>query len=284
MRNVVSKEQLSQLADGELPADEACTVLLETLDDPEARSQLESMLQLRRSLQSWRSLMPRTTAPSVPRPDQPRRLRSRVTSLLAYCGAAMVGGVLVVAGLTLIRSGSEHTGAVQKPMDKQPPQSVTPQQQREVAQVFQFHQSVAGPLRWYAADDDNILLSSAGKSESTGRPVAVLMRFRRDDPGEKQGTKECVFVCRENEAMSIRLPTESADTALRVYLIARPRDGTVHVEYALALEGAQRKGHVAAVVGRRNIALSGTPLGQLAAGEQLIDVQANAWVMEQDQL
>ncbi len=45
---------LSQLTDNELPADQANQVLLDALDNAEARQRLKAMLHLRQVLRPWR--------------------------------------------------------------------------------------------------------------------------------------------------------------------------------------------------------------------------------------
>jgi hypothetical protein len=58
---------LSQLADQELPVDRANQVLVDVLDNPEARDRLKAMLRLRRLLASKRRQKPITVdhAPTV---------------------------------------------------------------------------------------------------------------------------------------------------------------------------------------------------------------------------
>ena len=55
---------LSQLADGELTSDRLNQVLLDVLDDADARESLKQMLHLRQATGGWRRRRPARTATS----------------------------------------------------------------------------------------------------------------------------------------------------------------------------------------------------------------------------
>lgn len=269
-------ERFSQLVDGELSTDETCDVLSATLDDADAREELKEMLNLQRSLRAWRTLEPRSNLVAAAQPHRPPRRRR---FLLACCVAAVAGAAVAVVGMSMFRANRKE-GVVPDQSQVALPATVTREQRREIAEVFRFHQSVAGPLKWFAADDETVQLAAADSTDAGSRPVVVLLRFQSEGERQDRVVKNCVFVCRERQPMSIRLPSNAGNSRFRVYLVPHTRDGKVHVEFAVSLDGEPNKGSVAALVGRSDVALKETPLGQLVVDGSLINVRANGWVLE----
>jgi len=153
-----------------------------------------------------------------------------------------------------------------------------------VAKVFAMHESVAGPLAWYAADDQNIKLASARGTEASSRPIAVLLRLAPASPDGAVHTY--VIVCREGEASAIELPSDSPQApGMKVYLTPQSvvgESGSIEMQYAFATPVRQGQPATAALSGQRKIGLTETPLGQLAMGDGLLNIQASAWRMPKE--
>jgi len=283
MTNEQNEILMSQLADGELTGDQANELLLRVLDAPADREKLKALLRLRQTTVGWRTRQP-------PRPVTVVAERSRTfhrSRMARHMGglaaAACVGGLLALAGIWAAGwLGSPVRQAYQWPTVAQ----VTPEQMQNVAMVFALHESVAGPLAWYAADDQNIRLASAGGTEAGQTPIAVLLKLGPAGPdaarstGSGQAARTLVIVCREDRSAVIELPAESPGRAgLRVYLAPRTVNGKVEMQYAIAVDGDGRQPTVASLAGRRRIGLAETSLGQLALGEKVLNVEASAWPM-----
>jgi len=262
----------SQLADGELDADRADALLLDVLDDAAERERLKAMLRLRQSTAGWRTAQPaRPVLVVAPRAVSSRGRTAWHAGALAM--AACVGGILVLVGVWAAGwLGGAGRGT---------PAAVTADQMQQVANVFAFHESVAGPLAWYAADDRNVRLASAQGSEGGQRPIAVLLKLAPE--GEGAAARTLVIVCREDQPTVFELPAESPDRAgLRVYLAPRTVNGTVDVRYAIAVDGDTTQPAEASLTGRRRVGLTETSLGQLALGDQTLNVEAAAWPMPEE--
>jgi hypothetical protein len=307
MMNENDEILMSQLADGELPSDRVNELLLDVLDVPAEREKLKGLLRLRQATAGWRTSQP--PQPVVIEADRPRPLRRgrmawRMSSLAV---AACVGGLLVLTGVWAAGWMARPAGPDrQGPVAQAPPAGyadrVTPEQMRQVAKVFALHESVAGPLAWYAADDQNIRLASARGAEA-GRPlIAVLLKLESAAPGASpsapsassgqassgqagsgQVARTIVIVCREDAPTVIELPAETAGQAgLRVYLAPRAVNGKVDMRYAIAMDGESRQESAASISGQRRLGMAEAPLGQLAMGDRVVNVEAAAWAMHQE--
>jgi len=289
---------LSQLVDHELPADQASRVLLEVLDDPEARRRLKTMLRLRQTLGLWREQEPARAIVAVPLGESPGGDSGPARPLLSLAAAVALGGVLVAAGFYLagqFRKGppEEPIAAVPEqpasrsepaaPGSRQPAILVTPEQRREIAQAFALHESVAGPLSWYVADDSHIRVAPASEREDPRPPVAVVLRLT--PAGARLGSegKTYVIVCRVRDMADIELPQTSTDRTVRLRLLFTEAEGDVNLRYAIAAVGSDHwTGDGAALAGRRHIGLRQTSLGQLALDDRLVNVDASAWVIRDE--
>ncbi len=300
---------LSQLVDGELPADQANRVLAgvfdelgDVLDDSEAGSKLRAMLQLRQALEPWRRQEPPKTIVAPPRTHHAPRdgfpqaereeyvgvmdfLTRSVRSTVGLATAALVGGILVAGGFYL---GSRHVNPPQGQVADRPSAvmpslvTVTPEQRSEIARAFSLHESVAGPLSWYAADDSTIQVAPAQKGETLRQPIAVILHLAGDRScagGEAMPAKSYTIVCRSNEAATIELPQAGAAQTVHLRLLSTAANGQVNLQYALAADGSDRGLEEAALAGRRHIGLDQTSLGQLALNDCLVNVDASAWVI-----
>ncbi|MEN6404888.1 MAG: hypothetical protein ABFC77_00300 [Thermoguttaceae bacterium] len=296
---------LSQLVDGELPVDQANQVLGEVLDElshvqgsAEATRQLHAMIQLRRTLGPWRRQEPSKTIvlpSSVATAVETSNSRWHVMSLAS---AALLGGVLVAGGFllsdllagrrldtTIARQDTEPTTAEHEKVlhkDRQPVVVITPEQRRDIARAFALHESVAGPLSWYAADDTTIQVAPAEKGGTMQEPIAVVLRLSRDPSspnGKNSQPKTYVIVCRNHDMAAIQLPSSAMTPNLQLRLFSKETGGRVNLRYALAAGGTGRELDDAALVGQRHVDLGQTSLGQLALNDLLVNVDASAWVI-----
>jgi len=287
MMNEDDEILMSQLADGELPSDQANELLLDVLDEPSGREKLKGLLRLRQATAGWRTSQPPQPVVIVAdrsRPMRRSRLAWRMSSLAV---AACVGGLLVLTGVWAAGwIGSPVRPAHQwqvAPAPDAPPAvaQVTPEQMRQVAKVFALHESVAGPLAWYAADDRNIRLASARPAEAGQPLIAVLLRLDPEVSGSAART--VVIVCREDAPAVIELPAEMTGHAgLRVYLAPRAVNGKVEMRYAIAMDGESRQAPAASISGQRRLGATEALLGQLAMGDRVLNIEAAAWPMRQE--
>jgi hypothetical protein len=145
-----------------------------------------------------------------------------------------------------------------------------------------LHESVAGPLSWYAADDATIQVAPAEKGDSMRQPIAVVLRLTRDlssQNGEATLPKTYVIVCRNNDAAAIELSSSAMAPNLRLRLLSTETGGQVKLQYALATDAPGRGLENAVLVGGRHVGLGQTSLGQLALNDRLVNVDASAWVI-----
>jgi len=280
---------LSQLIDGELPVDQANQVLAEVfseltdvLGNAEAGRELSAMLQLRQAIDPWRRQEPPKTVVALPSVHSTGRASHFRWQMISYASAALLGGVLVAGGFFLGGRLSVERPIV--PTAQQPVVIVSPEQRQDIARAFALHESVAGPLSWYAADDSTIQVAPAGKGESLRQPIAVVLRLTRDvsSPSrEAMPPTTYVIVCRDNDPATIELPQSAMAKTIRLRLLPTATKGEVNLQYAIAADGAGRRPNEAAMAGRRDIGLGQTSLGQLAMNDRLVNVDASAWVIDQ---
>lgn len=269
---------LSQLVDGELTSDETNGVLLSVLDDAQGRQLLRGMLQLRHGLAPLRNQQPPRPVVATLPPADKRHWRLLPWRLPALGAAAVIGGLLVMAGFWMTGNPAQPPRAtfdVRHPLTN----VVTAERRRELASVFALHESVAGPLKWYAADDRNISVSHEPRGESAAAPIAVLLRLIPTG-GPEASTKTYVIVCRDRHRANIDLPEPQVASRVSLRLLPEARDGEVKIRYAI---NASRPGDSAevdaALAGQRHVGLDRTPLGQIALGDRLVNVEASAWII-----
>ncbi|HVW02463.1 MAG TPA: hypothetical protein VHB77_19060 [Planctomycetaceae bacterium] len=276
--------QLSQLCDGELDNREMVRTLLGVLDDEAARGRLREQLKLRELMAPWREQAPSmpgaATAPAPsPRPSTrgegeiTRHLRSLIT-----IAATLAGGLLVGVGAWL-GSHFAHgpTPIAQNHIKPLQHAVVSPVQREQVAKVFAFHESVAGPLQWYAADDQEIELSAADAAERNKQPVAAVLRLT--SVGAKPWSREYVVVCRDHVPVTIPLPhSDSRLPPARLYLSSQTSGSSIDLRYSLTFDPIAG---AAGLAGHRQVGLEMMPLGELALGDQLIRVECSAWRLEE---
>lgn len=212
----------------------------------------------------------------------------RLTSLAA---AALLGGVLVAAGFYLggrpvasaVPPSTVPASSTQEAPNEEPPAIlVTSEQRHEIARVFALHESVAGPLNWYAADDTMIRVSAAGGTDEQPLPIAVVLRLTPARAQKAGQAKTYVIVCRNNDPAAIELPPSEVAQKVSFRLLPTAVDSKVNLQYAISADGTDRGVDVAALVGRRHVGLSQTSLGQLAVKDCLVNVDASSWVIRDE--
>ena len=65
-----------------------------------------------------------------------------------------------------------------------------------------------------------------------------------------------------------------------MYLAPRVVNGTVQMQYAIAVDGQSQQTPPASLAGQRRLGLVETSLGQLAMGDRVLNVQAAAWPLQ----
>ena len=187
---------LSQLVDHELPADQADQVLAgildelaDVLDDTESGRRLRDMLQLRQTLGVWRQQELPGAIVALPPAPSAAHLSHAPWRTMSLAVAAVLGGILVAAGFYL---GGQFAGRGQaRPSpetmrirpgnrSRRRPRAlgrvivVTPEERREIARAFALHESVAGPLSWYVADDSTIHVAHrSGREKGRNRRLRL---------------------------------------------------------------------------------------------------------------
>ncbi len=292
---------LSQLVDHELPMDQANQVLAsildelaDVLDDTEAGRRLRDMLQLRQTLSAWRQQEIPGSIVALPL-ARPAASTSPVGwRVMSLAAAAVLGGILVAGGFylggrvggersatSIARQSANSAWQAEQVSHEGPPSVivVTPDERREIARAFALHESVAGPLSWYVADDSTIQVAPAQKGERPQQPIAVVLRLAPAQWSKSQESKTYVIVCRKNDAASIELPPSTMAKSVRLRLLSTVSNGEVNLQYVLAVDGSDRTPSDAALAGRRHLGLGQTTLGQLAMNDCLVNVDASAWVL-----
>jgi len=285
---------LSQLVDNELPDHQAVEVLMAALEDAESRQQLKAMLKLRQAMQPWRRQEPPRAIVAIPAVQPVDTTSHAGWRPMTLAAAAILGAVLVTGGFYLggwLKADRVVTVTDQPPADvtpqsrKVPDQQrpvvvVTPEQRGEIARAFALHESVAGPLSWYAADETTIQVAPIQQGEKPEQPIAVVLRLAPVEGCQSGESKTYVIVCRNNDPAVIELPRSTAAGPAHLRLVSTVTAGEVNLQYLLAADGL-RPGpdQSAALVGRRHVGLNQTPLGQLAFNDCLVSVDASAWVV-----
>ena len=225
--------RLSELVDGELDRDEANALLLETLDDAQARAQLKGLLQLRHVLAKWR----RQSPPGVRLPMLVRSVRRSLLSQPAgYAAAAAIGGLLVMSGFLLARSpgrnAAERTAPSAMVLHRQ---ELSPETVRQTAQVFAFHESVGGPLKWYASDDRQVQLASFDEPRSLGEPIVVYLDLVAD-ASAGAASRQYTVVCRAGQQATMDFPAEPGKVpGVQIQMLPSLRGGEVELRYIVDL-------------------------------------------------
>jgi hypothetical protein len=278
---------LSQLADGELPHDETVGALLAALEDEESRDRLRQHLQLRQMSAAWRAQKPSAnlvqmlpaSAPTPLGPSTNGWLRRQNPQSNSVMVASVVGGLLVLLGVWV---GKSSQVALPPIVDTShaPQFVVSPGQRQQIAQVFAFHESVAGPLKCFAADDQAIEVTPADPGTQAAQPLAVVLRLTTEG-SPRPLSHEYVIVCRQGVPVAISLPHGDARFPPgRLYLSPAMEQGQVGLAYSLTMEGAGGKSSGAAIAGQRNVGSEPRSLGELALGDRFVRVEASAWPLD----
>jgi hypothetical protein len=201
---------------------------------------------------------------------------------IGLAAAAVLGGILVTGGFFLGERSKVEQPLV--PGSQQSVVVVSPEQRQEIANVFALHESVAGPLSWYAADDSTIQVAPVGKGESLRQPIAVVFRLIQDSTTSTREAippKTYVIVCRNSDPATIELPPSALSKAVRLRLFPTLAKGHVNLQYAISADGSELGPNGAATAGSRMLGLDQTVLGQLALNDRLVNIDASAWVIDQ---
>jgi hypothetical protein len=278
MKEIPNDSVLSELVDGELSSDQTNEVLLAVLDDEADRERLKSQIHLRQTYQAWRTQQLPQSVSVISQQDPAARRGGRIWHLGGLAAAALIGGLLVTVGFWAASNMGKAPVAIANPA----PAAVMPEQMRQVASVFALHESVAGPLKWYAADDQKIQLASAQAGQINQRPVAV--QFRIGPAGAKPSQmRSYIIVCRDKESATIEFPQAGGASIVRMRLLPDLRDGKVNIRYAITMDRPEQDEETSsALSGQRLVDLRHTSLGQIAMAGQLVNVDASAWVIPEN--
>lgn len=269
---------LSQLADGELESDAANDVLLDVLDNSDAREKLKEHLHLRKKLGLWRRSRPTDGEIHVPQihADNTSAHAHLFRKMGSLAAAAVIGGLLVTVGFL---AAKRSVPAVPPTIHPEQVVVVSPAQMTQLAQEYRLHESVAGPLQWYASDDKNIRLASVRGTRASGKPVAVVLRFKSSGASHALN-KTYTIVCRDDQSATIEFPQANGASTVRLHLLPGVRDEKVNIRYAITVDGPEPDPKTSvALSGQRLVGLDHTSLGQLALADELVNVDASAWVI-----
>jgi hypothetical protein len=247
------------------------------------------MLELQNSFSMWRRQAPskQTVIMATARPS--KTVFPSLPRIAALAAAAMLGGILVAGGFFLggLRQGNfvaQNNGSngsrPQNGADSQPAAVVTSEQRREIGRAFALHESVAGPLDWYAADDATIQVAPSDRKENLQPPVAVVLRLLPSSASKDSEAKTFVIVCRDNNPAAIKLPHALFAADVRLQLNSQSTDKGVNLQYAVVADDSRSAEDGAALVGRRQLGLNQTSLGQIALNNRLVNVDASAWIVQ----
>ena len=159
---------------------------------------------------------------------------------------------------------------------------VTPEQRREIARAFALHESVAGPLSWYAADDSTIQVAPAGRRKRCSSRLRSSCGWRRPDGKERrtQDLRDCVPQQRRGDHRTAAVGG-GPDRSFAAAFHGGQRRGATPIRHC------GRRGQIADRTRPRwpavaTSASSQTPLGQLALDDRLVNVDASAWVIRDE--
>lgn len=299
----VNDEQLSRLADGDLMADELAEVLLPTLADEAARDRLRDYLLLRQKLSKWRDQVPQHPAtvaacyPSTQVALEPDSEKRPAASRWGFAGqlaaAAALGGILVLGTLVVLKPANRAAPSVGQVASQEnaeeshaataPHVQISSEQQQQVADVFAFYESVAGPLKSYVDTEGTIAVETlpgeaAAASQAVGEPIAIVIRFA-DQAHPNNSHTESLVVVRENVPIKLSLPRVSNQQQPDVYVISNRTNGKIDVRYAISMPNRTDE-RSASVAGWKTVGLQETSLGGLALGDRSVQITASAWAIK----
>jgi hypothetical protein len=267
-------ETFSKLTDGELTSGELNEALLSTLDDPAARDELKLHIQLRQANAAWREEMRGAEVAPV---KQLRDFNYPRTHRIRYAAAACIVGVLVLSGVMggLWMAPQNLNSCRHAPYVYPTVRVVTPEEQRDLTEAFALHESVAGPLAWYASDENEILVAPAEDKATLGEPVAVAMSFT----GPTGKTRRVTMVCRAGRLTTIQLPAHGETPSMKLVLSPKPVNGDTQLRYAIAVDSPTNGQPLAVVTGQQDLRTKEIALGQLAFNDTHLNIRATAWAI-----
>ena len=274
--------ELSQLVDGELDNDRANVVLRRALDDDRARDRLRSLLDLRQALASWRRQSPpHSLFVEASGPAARRAVRWRAASGLA--AAAVLGGMLVAGGFLLAGRPARDGGGARQPVEWVGA-VIASDDVRHAASAFALHESVAGPLSWFAVDERNVQFELENRRPDGGTPVAVFLTLSSAD-GRTAAKTNYMIVCRSDERASVQF-TALPDglPPCHVALAPTPRGDVIDMRYAIRLDQpAGRASAWASLAGQHALDKTHKRLGEIVVDGHTIVVSAGACAFPAEQ-
>ncbi len=209
---------------------------------------------------------------------RPTRL-AHTGQLVGLATAAMIGGLLVMGGFWLARPDRTAT-ATNGRYDL--PVNISAEAVRQAAGAFALHESVGGPLKWYAADEQRIQFAAIDDKTPAGKPVTIFLEVK---PAGRPDTapRSYVIICREGEQAALDFPPAGAgQPAVRVHLIPAVHNGRIEMRYAISLsDGASGEPGWASLAGERLVGTEPTELGLIALGGQRFNVGAAARLLSE---
>jgi hypothetical protein len=234
MNELGNDTRLSLLVDGELDSDELNSVLLDVLDNEEARERLKKHLQMRQMLAAWRHQRPAAT--TTEHVESPRsRLRYRFWMPMAACVAlACVGW-----GMYLVNAGRLHERRVQD-QQKAMLASLSHEEIAERTRVFnQVSQVFDQRAGWVLISDQTSDLGlSASPTDADTDLLLVRLSAARDE--QVISTADLMVVAGE----SARVEVPSSNGSRLHYEIHTSRDEPGQLQIAAEVI---EKGEVEAV-------------------------------------
>ncbi len=290
--NELELTQLSQLCDGELDNTAMVGVLLNVLDSPEAKERpqtesqrtLRDLLRLRQTTAAWRNREPtKTILPTSPMITLDKSSRP-MTNVAVWVATAACAVCLLLMGVVVGQYLNVGTAAPEVLITEDAPelnvssQVVRAERRRQLAEVFAFHESVVGPLSWYAAAENaEDLAMASGDPQSA--PVGLVLRFTTQ--GQQPESQEYTIVCRDRSSASIKLPGSGpGEEPVLVRLTPITERGEIALQYCVVLPGAPGIADAMGLSGRRSLGANLDELGEFAFDAKSIRVEASAWLLE----
>ena len=130
--------------------------------------------------------------------------------------------------------GKDDPHRAKSPMLVSAQQGISPETVHHMAQVFAFHESVGGPLKWYASDERDVQLASFDGTRSPGEPVVVFLDLVEDDASKT--SRRYMVVCRAGQQAAVDFPAGPDDLpAVRLQMLPSFHGGDIDLRYVVDL-------------------------------------------------
>ncbi len=277
------KPSLSQFVDGELASDEANAMLLQALQDEGSRFELVRMLQLRASLQPWRSMGEELSAPH--RPNSTIHAASHVRTVLM----GMAAIVAVSAAAWLYQSSKyEKPGSLDHGSGVEQHLKVATSLSREdAAEVFNLHESIAGPVAWLAILPESVRVQKMadgveGEKADQAQAIACFLKIETHGDGVFPTLPDTI-ICRLDKKAVITVPSSGDHSkSMRIQLVAVHREESIGIQYAISLENEPTNGQqTSALSGFIPLSGDSNAVGRLAQAGTTLDIALSASLLDQ---